>query len=97
MYMNTLSKQWVINGRWIAEVRETRGVTQAEFGKMLGISKQAVSQLEQEARRPTTRTVAKIANLFGVDPGKIFVLSVNHDDAHIQDHERREEDRHGKE
>jgi transcriptional regulator with XRE-family HTH domain len=71
-----IKNQWRVNGKWIATIREIHGLSQVELASMLRITKQAVSNLEREDRQPSTRTILRIANLFGVDPTKIFQKEV---------------------
>lgn len=52
-------------GRKIERVRQLRGMTQAELGDLLGITKQAVSKMEQTEKIDTER-LSEIASALGV-------------------------------
>lgn len=52
-------------GRKIERVRRLRGMTQTELGDALGISKQAVSKMEQTAKLEDEK-VKQVANALGV-------------------------------
>lgn len=52
-------------GRKIERVRRLRGITQTELGEILGITKQAVSKLEQSEKIDSER-LKKIADGLGV-------------------------------
>lgn len=52
-------------GRKIERVRKLRGMTQTEFGDVLGISKQAVSKMEQTEQMDENRII-EIAKALGV-------------------------------
>lgn len=52
-------------GRKIEKVRLLRGMTQAELGDLLGVTKQAVSKIEQTEKFDDTR-LAEIAKVLGV-------------------------------
>ena len=53
-------------GKRIKHLREKRGYTQAEFGKLLGLSDKAVSTWENDLKIPRMATLHKIADMFDV-------------------------------
>ena len=53
-------------GKRLKELRTARGMTQAEFGKLIGVGKSAVSQYESGARAPDTAVLRRVAGSFGV-------------------------------
>lgn len=53
-------------GQRIREERETRGWTQIELGRILGVTGTAVNRYEADARRPDPETLARLADLFRV-------------------------------
>lgn len=57
---------WKPTGERIKAIREREGLSQAEFGSMLGISGPSVSQIEAAERKPALRTIIDIAEKFGV-------------------------------
>ena len=50
----------------ILNYRKQHGLTQSEFGKLLGVSTQAVSKWERELCYPDIFLLADISNLIGV-------------------------------
>ena len=53
-------------GKRIKYLREKKGYTQAEFGKLLGLSDKAVSTWENDIKTPRMSTLQKIADIFCV-------------------------------
>ena len=53
-------------GKRIRHLREKKGYTQAEFGKLLGLSDKAVSTWENDTKVPRMSTLKNIAELFNV-------------------------------
>ncbi|MBR2988600.1 MAG: helix-turn-helix transcriptional regulator [Clostridia bacterium] len=53
-------------GSKIAQLRKEKGMTQAELGKQLSVTYQAVSKWERNESYPDFETMSKIAKLFGV-------------------------------
>lgn len=53
-------------GRKIAELRKRSGMTQADLGKELNVTFQAVSKWERDESRPDFETMSKMAKIFGV-------------------------------
>lgn len=53
-------------GKRIKGLRERNGYTQAEFGKLLGLSDKAVSTWENDIKVPRMNTLQKIADIFNV-------------------------------
>ncbi|MBO4325868.1 MAG: helix-turn-helix domain-containing protein [Clostridia bacterium] len=58
-------------GSRIAELRKERGLTQQELAQKLFVSRELVCKWESGERKPDYRTVEKIAEALGVDPGRI--------------------------
>ena len=50
----------------IRENREKLGINQVELAKLIGVSKQTVSNWENDNRIPPTQTLDKLANIFNV-------------------------------
>ena len=59
-------------GKRIVELREKRGLTQAELAKSIGISRSALSLYEIEKREPDIDTLGKLSALFKVPVGYIL-------------------------
>ena len=53
-------------GECILNYRKEHGLTQSEFGELLGVSTQAVSKWEREICYPDIFLLADISNLIGV-------------------------------
>ncbi len=53
-------------GRKIRAVRESRGLTQAEFGARIGSPAITVRQWESGKRQPRLQMIYKVASAFGV-------------------------------
>ena len=57
----------------LKELRSERGMSQEELVKLAGISRATISKIENnEEAYISTRTIAKIAEVFGVKPSEIF-------------------------
>ena len=52
-------------GQRIAELRKSKGLTQAELADMIGVSHQAVSQWERNETLPDIMTIPALAEIFG--------------------------------
>jgi len=59
-------------GQKIAELRKSKGMTQAELADLLGVSHQAVSQWERSETLPDILTLPMIAQIFGESIGAIL-------------------------
>lgn len=56
----------------IKRIRESRGLTQDEFGKIVGVSGKAVSTWELGLKAPRMGTIQKIADRFHVKKSEII-------------------------
>ena len=59
-------KNKILIGECILNYRKQHGLTQSEFGELLGVSTQAVSKWEREVCYPDIFLLADISNLIGV-------------------------------
>lgn len=50
----------------IKEVREAKGLSQADFAKMLNLKRNSISLIEVGKRNPSDRTIVDICNTFNV-------------------------------
>lgn len=50
----------------LKELREKRNYTQDELGKLLNLSKNAISHYENDTNRPSFETLEKLADIFDV-------------------------------
>lgn len=67
--METLDYSQALHiGRKIERVRRLRGMTQTELGDALGVSKQAVSKMEQTAKLEDQK-IKRVADALGVTEG----------------------------
>lgn len=59
----------------LKELREERGISQEKLSEMSGISRTTLSKIENdEEANVNTRTIAKLADVFEVEPSDIFLL-----------------------
>lgn len=56
----------------LRQLREDKGITQAELGKILSISPSTIGMYEQGRRSPDYDTLNKIADYFGVSTDKLL-------------------------
>ena len=59
-------------GKGIKFVRVAAGIRQGDMAKMLDISQNYLSLLENNKAEPSIALVKKISNTFGVPPGFLF-------------------------
>lgn len=59
-------------GRRITQLRKSRGYTQAEFARALGVSQQAVFAYELGDRRASVIIVDRIATLYGISVDEVI-------------------------
>ena len=58
----------------IEEIRNARGIKQDELGKMLGVSRQTISSLENGRYNPSITLAHKIAKLFELSIEEVFIF-----------------------
>ena len=58
----------------IEEIRNIKGIKQDELGKMLGVSRQTISSLENGRYNPSIMLAYKIAKLFDMTIEEIFIF-----------------------
>lgn len=59
----------------LKELRELSGMSQETLSKKSGISRATLSKIENnEEVNVNTRTIAKLADVFNVNPSEIFLL-----------------------
>ena len=61
-----------LNANDIKQARKSRGLTQKEFGDMIGVSQQAVGQYETGKARPSNNTIKRILELINIGTGPWF-------------------------
>ena len=57
----------------IEEIRKIKGIRQDELGKMLGVSRQTISSLENGRYNPSIILAFKIARYFDMSIEEIFI------------------------
>jgi transcriptional regulator with XRE-family HTH domain len=63
-------------GRILEAVRAAEGLTQAELGEKLGLSRARVCDFEKGRRLVTPRVAAAIATTFGYDPARFVAFAL---------------------
>lgn len=59
----------------LKSIREEKGISQEELARRTGLSRTTISKIENnEEVNVTTRTIASIAEVFGVSPSEIFLF-----------------------
>jgi transcriptional regulator with XRE-family HTH domain len=62
-------------GRLIRERRRLLNLTQAELARRIRVSMPFVGHLETGHRRPSEKTIAKLAKVLGLDQQELFLLA----------------------
>ena len=57
----------------IEEIRKERGIRQEEFAKVLGVSRQTISSLENGRYNPSIQLAFKIARYFDMTIEEVFI------------------------
>ena len=58
----------------IEEIRKERGIRQDEFGKLMGVSRQTISSLENGRYNPSITLAYKIAKYFDMCIEDVFIF-----------------------
>ena len=58
----------------IEEIRKARGIRQEEFAKVLGVSRQTISSLENGRYNPSILLAYRIAKFFEMSMEEVFVF-----------------------
>ena len=58
----------------IEEIRKEKGIRQDDFAKVLGVSRQTISSLENGRYNPSIMLAYKIARYFGMTIEEVFVF-----------------------
>ncbi len=58
----------------IEKIRNQKGIKQEELGKMLGVSRQTISSLENGRYNPSIILAYKIAKLFNMTIEEVFIF-----------------------
>lgn len=77
LYKNKLTEAFML-GEQIKRLRMCKGLTQVEMAKIFGVTKQSVSNWENENIMPSVDLLVKIAKFFSVSTDYILGLSDEH-------------------
>ena len=58
----------------IEQIRKERGIRQDEFAKLMGVSRQTISSLENGRYNPSIYLAYKIAKYFGMTIEEVFIF-----------------------
>ena len=58
----------------IEEIRKARGVNQEELAKVLGVSRQTISSLENGRYNPSIELAYKLSKYFGMTIEEVFIF-----------------------
>lgn len=58
----------------VEEIRTAKGIKQEELGKILGVSRQTISSLENGRYNPSIMLAYKIAKLFDMTIEEVFIF-----------------------
>ena len=58
----------------IEEIRKVRGINQEELAKVLGVSRQAISSLENGRYNPSIELAYKLSKYFGMTIEEVFIF-----------------------
>ncbi len=58
----------------IEEIRNARGLRQEEFARLMGVSRQTISSLENGRYNPSILLAYKIARYFGMSIEEVFIF-----------------------
>lgn len=58
----------------IEEIRNTKGIKQDDLAKMLGVSRQTISSLENGRYNPSIMLAYKVAKLFSMTIEEVFIF-----------------------
>ena len=67
----------VIKNR-VKELREKRGMTQAELAASVGVSRQSINSIERDRYVPSLQLALTFASVFGLRTDEIFWLEKKH-------------------
>lgn len=58
----------------IEEIRNEKGIRQEDFAKLMGVSRQTISSLENGRYNPSILLAHKIAQYFGMSIEEVFIF-----------------------
>ena len=58
----------------IEEIRNARGIRQEDFARLMGVSRQTISSLENGRYNPSILLAHKIAKFFGMTIEEVFIF-----------------------
>lgn len=60
-------------GERISRLRKQRGWTQDEFAEQIGVHGRHISRIERDKMRPSSGTLARIAEAFAINPDELLI------------------------
>lgn len=64
-------------GKTILNVRKEKGMSQEEFGELFHVTRQTVSNWENEKNYPDLNTLVTMSDMFEISLDKLLVVSSN--------------------
>ena len=58
----------------IEEIRKARGINQEELAKVIGVSRQTISSLENGRYNPSLKLAHKLSKYFGMTIEEVFIF-----------------------
>ncbi len=59
-------------GKNLKRIRTAKGISQGEIGRILGVDKGFISNIENGKTNPTLATIAKLAKALGISVGELM-------------------------
>lgn len=71
-------------GNFLYELRTEKGLSQAQFGELLGVTNKAVSKWENGSAKPNTKLIPHMAQILGVTVEELFAAKRLEKDAELE-------------
>lgn len=75
-FLQTLTRKKMTIGNVLWSIRECEDSSQAEFAKLLGVSRQYLCDIERGRRVISTKTAAEFANKLGYSPIQFIRITI---------------------
>lgn len=59
-------------GQMVRKIRKEKGLSILQVKELSGLSKSTISEIENDKSSPTSETLIKLANVFGINAGQFF-------------------------
>ena len=73
-YIGAMERKLYIMKNRIEEIRNEKGIKQEDFAKLMGVSRQTISSLENGRYNPSILLAHKIAAYFGMAIEEVFIF-----------------------